>query len=88
MQGKNYSPNRFLPEHEKRRLRRALVHVVCPCSRVEPQKAREKISHVYVQVSDLADFEEPAPVIWSRDAGPIGIHGGVDLRSYGRTVIG
>ena len=47
---KKYFPNHFLPEHKKRRLSRAFVDVAWPCSRVEPQKEREKLSLVYAQV--------------------------------------
>ena len=45
---KKYFPSRFTPEHEKSRLLRALVNVVWPCSRIEKQKASEKLSLVYV----------------------------------------
>ena len=45
-----------VPEHEKHRLSRAFVDVAWLCSRVEPQKEREKLSlsQVFVWVSDLA----------------------------------
>ena len=33
-----------VPEHEKHRLSRAFVDVAWLCSRVEPQKEREKLS--------------------------------------------
>ena len=39
-----------VPEHEKRRLSRAIFDVSSPCSRVEPQEDREKLSLVYAQV--------------------------------------
>ena len=40
-------------EHEKDRLSRAFVDVESLCSRVEPQKEREKLSLVQVCVSYL-----------------------------------
>ena len=43
-----------VPEPEKHRLSRAFVDVAWPCSRVEPQKEREKSSIRCVCVSDLA----------------------------------
>ena len=49
--GKKYFPNRFLPENEKRRLSRAFDDLASPCSRIEPQKEREKLSLVYAQGS-------------------------------------
>ena len=51
--GKNiFQPVFYLntPEHKKRRLSRAFDDVAWPCSRVEPQKEREKLSLVYAQV--------------------------------------
>ena len=39
---RKYFSNRFPPEHKKCCLLRAIVDVVWPYSRVEPQEAREK----------------------------------------------
>ena len=53
MQEKNiFQPVFYLntPEHKRRRLWRAFDGVASPCSRVEPQKEREKLSLVYAQV--------------------------------------
>ena len=55
-----------VPEHEKHRLSRAFVDVASLCSRVEPQKEREKLSLVQVCVCvwpclSLRSNQQPVP---------------------------